>query len=76
MKLIQTFKVIVLFVTGFMFFNIFVMSDSGWVDQNNIIFSHVNGNIGIGRNAPVHLLHLQKPCFKRRKRRHWHSQSR
>ena len=46
-------------VSLFMFFNIIVMSDSFYIDgPNNNIYSHDNGNVGIGTESPNTSLHI------------------
>ena len=52
MKSIQKYRALVILVIAFVFFNTFVMSDSGWVDENENIYSHVDGNVGIGTDNP------------------------
>ena len=63
MKSIQTVKVAGIFFIAFMFVNILVMSDSDWVDENNSIYSHVNGNVGIGTSVPDEKIHIAGDVF-------------
>lgn len=49
----QKFKVLAILIITFLFFNTFVISDSGYVDENNNIYSHADGYVGIGTGTPA-----------------------
>ena len=58
MKSIQKYRALGILIIAFVFFNTFVMSDSGWVDENENIYSHVNDMVGIGTTTPAGPLHV------------------
>jgi hypothetical protein len=56
MKSMQKFKALGILIVAFIFFNTFIMSDaiSYWVDgDNENIYSHEDGYVGIGTGSPL-----------------------
>ena len=53
MKSMQKYRALAILIIAFLFFNTFVISDSGYVDSNENIYSHADGYVGIGTGNPA-----------------------